>query len=201
MTNKSNPGKQGKKSIFDSFYEIVFSRYKGTNQQIADIEGYKDQVEEHIYPTSKLGTKIRFLRNPKYENNILAYVYLGAAFLVVVLGLRGMGEDMPLEFLKDSSGKLYSGIIVTALLVESFMICWLAATNFFKLEEHDTLFSLIKGPQDKEAIYKVTYDRVIKEVLDLNMKMDKMAGMSQSQQIDRENEIRKDIQVLFSKLF
>ncbi|MFA5804941.1 MAG: hypothetical protein WC879_09870 [Melioribacteraceae bacterium] len=107
---------------------------------IARIKKYHNDVDEH---------SLKFLFNwepyitfkwiPKYENNILAFVYAGAAFLVFVLGLRGLGTNIP-AFFQGENGRVALGWIWSSLGFECFMILLLAFTMFFKTEDHGSLF-------------------------------------------------------------
>ncbi|MCH6574962.1 MAG: hypothetical protein IH795_07130 [Bacteroidetes bacterium] len=71
----------------------------------------------------------------EFDQNIQAMVYFGAAFLVIIVGLRGLGDlsgvsFMP-RFLLDSNGKIDANIVMVGLAVEFLMLCLLAAVSFF----------------------------------------------------------------------
>lgn len=71
----------------------------------------------------------------KYEESIQAMVYAGAALLVIIVGLRGLGNisDVPYipDFLLNHEGKIDSNFVMIGLLVEFTMLCLLAAVSFF----------------------------------------------------------------------
>lgn len=80
---------------------------------------------------------------PQYENNVMAMVYLGAAFLVFIVGLRGVGEAInnvafvP-DFLIDTTAgmsHLSNNVVILALLLEFFLITTMAFVMFFKPEQ------------------------------------------------------------------
>jgi hypothetical protein len=159
----------------------IFSNYKDTPQQKEDIQKFKKIIKENILPNTEFGTKFRFLRVPKNENNYLAFVYGFAALLVVVLGLRGLGTqisqvlpDWLVQIITDSSGRLHTRIIFVALLAEFLMILLLAITMFFKLEEHESLFSLVEDiiSNKHKAISKTLlpedFERIADEIMDLS---------------------------------
>ena len=80
----------------------------------------------------------------RYENNITGAVYFGAGFLVVVVGLRGLGDKLtnlgfPFpKFIIDQSGSLSLDVIFLALFLEFSLLFTLALVTFFKDEEEKT---------------------------------------------------------------
>lgn len=84
--------------------------------------------------------------NPDWENNLYGFVYFGAAFLVIVVGLRGLGEQIhKIQVIESINSMLFNailepkgvkvGIIFIALIFEFSMLCTLALTKFFAPEE------------------------------------------------------------------
>lgn len=74
-----------------------------------------------------------------FDQYIQAMVYFGAAFLVIIVGLRGLGDlsgatAIP-EFFLDADGKIDSRWVMTGLVVEFLMLCLLAAVSFFSPSE------------------------------------------------------------------
>lgn len=91
---------------------------------------------------------------PQFENNVMAMVYLGAAFLVVIVGLRGVGEAInnvafvP-DFLIDTTEEmshLSNNVVILALLLEFFLITTMAFVMFFKPEQSVDMLSYPTGP-------------------------------------------------------
>ena len=76
-----------------------------------------------------------------YEKSIQAMVYAGAALLVIIVGLRGLGNisDVPYipDFLLNQEGKIDSNLVMIGLLVEFVMLCLLAAVSFFAPRDSD----------------------------------------------------------------
>lgn len=75
----------------------------------------------------------------EYENNLMGLVYFGAAFLIFVIGIRGMGSDLP-DFIKvimidNGSERLSSAAIFISIFFEALLISAMALFNFFKEEE------------------------------------------------------------------
>ncbi len=100
---------------------------------------YSDVVSDSI-PYHKWERKIAFNFIPRYENNVLALVYIGAAFLVVVLGLRGLGSSIP-DFMQDQvTHRLHNWVVFFALSAEFLMILFLGLTMLFKVEDSSGLF-------------------------------------------------------------
>jgi len=109
---------------------------------------YSDVILESI-PDSKRERKIAFSFIPRYENNILAFVYIGAAFLVLVLGLRGMGSSVP-DFMQDiSTHRLKNWVVFVALGAEFLMILFLGITMLFKVEDFGSLFKNFINIEEK----------------------------------------------------
>ncbi len=77
----------------------------------------------------------------EYEKSIQALVYAGAALLVIIVGLRGLGDisDVPIipGFLLNHEGKIDSNFVMIGLLVEFTMLCLLAAVSFFAPRDRD----------------------------------------------------------------
>ncbi|MCG6915853.1 hypothetical protein LJE86_18265 [bacterium BMS3Abin03] len=76
----------------------------------------------------------------RHERLIQSLVYVGAAFLVIIVGLRGLGNlsnttFIP-NFILDNEGKIESNIIMIGLLIEFTMLCLLAAVTYFTNEDN-----------------------------------------------------------------
>ena len=84
---------------------------------------------------SGLGNWIKFRFATEFDQYIQALVYFGAAFLVIIVGLRGLGDLSEVSFiphfLLDSNGKIEAHIVMVGLTVEFLMLCLLAAVSFF----------------------------------------------------------------------
>ena len=73
-------------------------------------------------------------------NNVIGLVYVGAAILIIIVGLRGLGSvvgDLGLipEFLLDSQGKISPDLVLFALLIEFTMLVLLSFVTFFTPNE------------------------------------------------------------------
>lgn len=73
----------------------------------------------------------------RYSNIIQGLVYAGAAFLVVIVGLRGLGdlstlEMMPGWLLDEATGRISVNIVIAGLVAEFAMLMALAIV-FFKV--------------------------------------------------------------------
>lgn len=144
---------------------------------------YQDVVLESI-PSSERERKIAFKFIPRYENNVLALVYIGAAFLVVVLGLRGLGSSIP-DFMQDPlTHRLQNWVVFTALFTEFLMILFLGLTMLFKVEDFGGLFKHFinveqkhkGGIQDLETIEEIgkAIDKLNHDYDDLKNKLNKL---------------------------
>ncbi|MGB5848663.1 MAG: hypothetical protein WBH40_09265 [Ignavibacteriaceae bacterium] len=93
----------------------------------------------HKKPKSGLGNWLKYRFATEFDQNIQALVYFGAAFLVIIVGLRGLGDLSDVSFiphfLLDSNGKIDAHIVMVGLVVEFLMLCLLAAVSFFAPSE------------------------------------------------------------------
>lgn len=73
------------------------------------------------------------------ERLIQSLVYVGAAFLVIIVGLRGLGDLSHTTFIPNfvlnEDGKIESNIIMIGLLIEFTMLCLLALVVYFATDE------------------------------------------------------------------
>lgn len=88
---------------------------------------------------TSFGHWLKYKFSLEFDQYIQAMVYFGAAFLVIIVGLRGLGDlsHIPYlpSFILDSDGKIESNIVMAGLLVEFLMLCLLAAVSFFSPSE------------------------------------------------------------------
>lgn len=74
-------------------------------------------------------------------NNVMALVYVGAAILIVVVGLRGLGtvagkiSFIP-KFLLDSTGRIDPDVVIFALMLEFSMLLVLSLVTYFTPSEN-----------------------------------------------------------------
>ncbi len=164
---------------------------------LKELEGYFKDVLFGQIPKSELRRKLAFKWIPQIENNVLAFVYLFAAVLVVTLGLRGMGEQMPFDFLKDSSGRLSSWIILVALFIEFVAILILALTMYFKPEEVHSLvheFRMHSGGK----MSGIGVGNLVNNILKLSGNLDE--GTSQSEILEKHIIVEQGLHEIFQKL-
>jgi len=86
-------------------------------------------------PKLGLGYWLKHTFALEFDQYIQSLVYFGAAFLVIIVGLRGLGDLSDVSFippfLLDSNGKIDAHIVMVGLIVEFLMLCLLAAVSFF----------------------------------------------------------------------
>jgi len=91
---------------------------------------------------SGLGYWLKYRFATDFDQNIQAMVYFGAAFLVIIVGLRGLGDLSEVSFiphiLLDSNGKIDANLVMVGLVVEFLMLSLLAAVSFFSPVEKRT---------------------------------------------------------------
>lgn len=124
--------------------------------------------ENEMMPKTKFGQYMVYYLIPRYENNVLAFVYWGAAFLVLVVGLRGLGTGILPSFLIDPiTQRLDLVYIIIGLIVEFIMITFLGLFMFFKPEEkfNDDFVSYEKSrTYDSRGSLLAVRDIIIKEL-------------------------------------
>ncbi|MCU7494089.1 MAG: hypothetical protein HF314_07345 [Ignavibacteria bacterium] len=102
---------------------------------------------------------------PKYSNNIMGIVYIGAAILIIIVGLRGLGSVVsqisfiPKAILDPSTGKIHPNLVIFALILEFCVLLMMAFTTYFTpVENHKS--------SEANTMVKSTALSNIKEELD-----------------------------------
>jgi len=83
---------------------------------------------------------------PRYANNIMGLVYVGAAVLIIIVGLRGLGTlagkvSLIPKFLVAADGKIDPYWVMFALFLEFSMLMLLALVTFFTPSEYIDYYS------------------------------------------------------------
>ncbi len=92
-------------------------------------------------PKTAIGRYMVYTFIPKYSNNVMGFVYMGAAILIVVVGLRGLGSlvgqlHLLPDFLLDPQGaKLSPYVVLIGLLLEFSLLLILGTVTFFTPED------------------------------------------------------------------
>ncbi len=96
-------------------------------------------------PKTAFGKYMVYEFIPKYSNNVMGIVYMGAAILIIVVGLRGLGKVagslpvVPSFLINAADGKIDPNYVMGALFLEFFLLFILAIVTFFTPEEdHST---------------------------------------------------------------
>ncbi|MHC1738632.1 MAG: hypothetical protein AB9882_11545 [Ignavibacteriaceae bacterium] len=119
---------------------VVFIRFRYKNyERYIQIKGTKHS-DFNKRSITWLGDKMTTSWIDRYENNITGFVYFGAGLLVVVVGLRGLGERImelgfPFPSWLVAKDGLKLGVIFVALFIEFGLLVFLALFTFFKDEE------------------------------------------------------------------
>ncbi len=78
---------------------------------------------------------------PQYSNNVMGLVYVGAAILIIIVGMRGLGELVgqlgffPQFMLNETGTKISPQVVVLSLFLEFLLLLILAVVTFFTPEE------------------------------------------------------------------
>lgn len=117
---------------------LIFTRYgKYTERYI--VKGDPEKISKRSI--SLVGYLMTTSLIRRYENNVTGLVYLGAGFLVIIVGLRGIGDQLVnklgLPFhpsILGERGGVANWLIFFALAVEFSLLIALALFTFFKDE-------------------------------------------------------------------
>jgi uncharacterized membrane-anchored protein YhcB (DUF1043 family) len=148
----------------------------------------------------------------KHQNKVLALVYIGAAILVIIVGLRGLGTvvgDLAIipDFLIDeATRKIDSNIVMLALFLEFSVLILLALTTFFipqelktaKASENNVVKDLKTLDNYKEELEKLkNYTalelKMLRSYLDEYEELSKKMNKIQSENFESLKRIAKDL--------
>ena len=128
---------------------------KLSKETLEELDGYFQSVMAKQVSKYKLLRLIAFKWIPLIENNILAFVYGGASFLVLVLGLRGLNIAS-------------TGLVIGALITECILILVLAITMWLKPEEIHNMFNELRlykeGRNDIDKVDKSSSEEILKKI-------------------------------------
>jgi len=93
-----------------------------------------------IGPKTAFGKYMVYKFIPQYANNVFGLVYMGAAILIIIVGLRGLGRvageiAIVPRFLLGPDGKIDPSIVMMALFLEFGLLLIMAIVTFFTPEE------------------------------------------------------------------
>lgn len=97
------------------------------------------QIKTANIPKTSFGRWMVHTVIPNYANNVQGVVYMGAAVLIIIVGLRGLGKIagqlavVPKFLITD--GKLDPNYVMMALFLEFFLLLILAMVTFFTPED------------------------------------------------------------------
>lgn len=129
----------------------------------------RKKAREEGEPQTNFGIWVVYYFIERFEHNVLALVYIGAGFLVFILGFRGIGGDAPDFLLDPSTNKVYSWLIYISVILETLMIGLLGLTMMFKPEEDQNIFNKnnrYDGALDGESLHEETIKRITEETIE-----------------------------------
>lgn len=91
-------------------------------------------------PKTAFGRYMVYKFIPQYANNVYGAVYMGAAVLIIIVGLRGLGTvasqiGIVPGFLLGEDGKVDATYVMAALFLEFALLMIMAIVTFFTPEE------------------------------------------------------------------
>ncbi|RMD49397.1 MAG: hypothetical protein D6830_05005 [Ignavibacteria bacterium] len=92
-------------------------------------------------PKTAFGRYMVYKFIPQYSNNVMGLVYVGAAILIIIVGMRGLGELVgqlgifPQFMLNEAGTKISPTVVVLSLFLEFFLLLILAVVTFFTPED------------------------------------------------------------------
>jgi len=149
--------------------------------------------------TSNFGYWLRNNFAVDYEQHIQALVYFGAAFLVIIVGLRGLGDLRDVSFvprfLLNANGKIQSNIVMIGLFVEFTMLCLLAAVAYFTpAESKDDIQNEIRKLTDVlDNLSGANQTEAAQKVMDAAIKTSRGAEELLSSEIEILNDFRNKL--------
>ncbi len=98
------------------------------------------QVKTANTPKTSFGKWMVHTVIPNYANNIQGIVYMGAAVLIIIVGLRGLGSiagklAIVPKFFIGAEDKIDPNWVMAALFLEFFLLLILSIVTFFTPEE------------------------------------------------------------------
>ncbi len=151
-------------------------------------------------PKTFIGRFMVYTFIPQYANNVMGLVYIGAAILIIIVGLRGLGASvannpMVPQFLIGENGRIMIFWVMIALYLEFCLLFILAFVTFFTPEgevhgkdEKGSVAHGVENIQLEQAAANASKLReqveVLKRLADDEMRMiegylDKFAGISE----------------------
>lgn len=122
-------------------------------------------------PKTSIGKFMVYKVIPKYANNVMGLVYLGAALLIIIVGLRGLGTiagsiGIVPSFLIGPDNKLDPYWVMFALMVEFTMLFLLSIITFFTPSEYIDILQTEDG-KTHDAEFKSSAKELKNELRDL----------------------------------
>ncbi len=118
----------------------------------------------HQEPKTAFGRFMVYTVVAQYANNIQGFVYMGAALLIIIVGLRGLGDlagsislvpGFLLGAAPDPAEPLRRSIdpnwVMGALFLEFFLLMILAIVTFFTPEEYGHIATAVEEEKPKAA--------------------------------------------------
>lgn len=101
----------------------------------------KNQNSGPNNPKTGFGKWMVYTVIPNYSNNVQGVVYVGAAILIIIVGLRGLGSVagsipiVPGFLINEADNKVDVNFVMMALFLEFFLLLILSIVTFFTPEE------------------------------------------------------------------
>ncbi len=147
-------------------------------------------------PRTAFGRYMVYTFIPAYANNVAGLVYMGAAFLIIIVGLRGLGKaagqlSVIPKFMLTAKGSLDPNWVVAAILLEFTLLMLLAIVTFFTPEDaHHGAPQ--KEEEEGEKKPSVDFHKELRELKDLTDEEIKMVN----EYLDKYESIAKRINEL-----
>ncbi len=130
-------------------------------------------------PRTAFGRYMVYTFIPSYANNVAGLVYLGAAFLIIIVGLRGLGKvagqlSVIPRFMITEKGSLDPNWVVAAILLEFTLLVLLAIVTFFTPE--DAHHGAPKAEDEAPKKPSVDFHKELRELKDLTDEEIKMVN-------------------------
>jgi hypothetical protein len=127
------------------FFGRMSKREKDLLLSLSSKGNYKSAVKELFLRSNNVKSKYDYWMRYKFagekQQTIQALVYFGAAILVIIVGLRGLGDLSNVTFIPpimlNPDGKIQTNIVMVGLLFEFTMLCLLALISYYSSSEKE----------------------------------------------------------------
>ncbi len=176
---------------------------------LSNKKSYKGAVRTLFLRSNSVSSKFEYWMKYRFvsenEQSVQALVYFGAAVLVIIVGLRGLGDLSDVTFIPafmlNKFGKIETNIVMLGLLFEFSMLCLLAVVSFYSTSEKED--SLSEAISDLTELLRGIDNPVPKDITDAIVEnVNKTARLSEALILEEKkilNNYNNKVEILISE--